>query len=104
METLHTVDNREKVEQIKANLERDGWVGAPLVVDGDQLLTGTHRYTAAKELDWVDYDIPMIEISDLFAEHGLDWNAIMDDEDYDLVSALAYLPEDIRNEYGIDIH
>ncbi len=101
---LHAVADQAKVEGIAASLESNGWQGAPLVVDGENLLTGVHRYAAAQSLDWVDYEIPTIEISDIFAANGLDWAQMMEEENGDLEYVLRQLPQAVLDKYGIDIH
>lgn len=110
MTPLHAVMDPAKVSAIRASLEEDGWVGAPLVVDGDQLLTGVHRYAAAKSLDWRDAEIPTVELADLFAEAGLnmvtchaEWGYPTGDEPA-FVNFVEMLPLAIREVYGIDIH
>lgn len=110
MTPLHAVTDPTKVAAIRASLERNGWAGAPLVVDGDQLLTGVHRYAAAKSLDWTDAEIPTVELFDLFAEAGLDmgachaeWGYPTSDESA-FVNFVEMLPLAVRGAYGIDIH
>lgn len=111
METLHEVRDTAKVRDLEARIERDGWQGSPLVVDGEQLLTGTHRYAACKALGMPDYEIPTIDIRDLFADAGMDfhasWSAAEDiyaDWCQAMVYVLDQLPPVIRDTYGIDLH
>lgn len=111
MQTYHEPRDMEKVAELAASMEANGWIGAPLVTFGDdQLLTGAHRYTAAKSLDWSDREIPTIGIEEIFAEAGLDfaaeWAALMDEGmsiDVATVEVVALLPEAVKAEYGIDI-
>ena len=110
MTPLHSVTDRDKVTAIRASLEQNGWVGAPLVIDGDQLLTGVHRYAAAQSLDWRDAEIPTVELADLFAEAGLDmaachaeWGYPTSDEPA-FVNFVEMLPLAMRVAYGIDLH
>ena len=111
MTPLHKVTDHEKVEQLKKSIEQQGWQGAPLVkwdVYGD-LLTGTHRYAAVKDLGWEDNDIPAIDIEDVFTEANMDFDGILNeygnpyltDPLFDCV--LQSLPEDIRQKYGIEV-
>lgn len=111
MQTYHEPRDMEKVAELAASMEADGWQGAPLVTIGDdQLLTGAHRYTAAKSLDWTDAEIPTIDIEELFTEAGLDfaaeWAELMDagmSIEVATVEVVALLPEAMKAEYGIDI-
>jgi len=109
MDTLHEVRDGAKVIVLAAHIKRHGWQGAPLVVEGEQLLTGTHRYAACKLIEMPDYEIPTIEIADVFAEAGLDFAAAYEENDYgDWYQSMTYtlgtLPETTRAAYGIDIH
>lgn len=112
MMTLHTVQDEAKVDQIANSLIRDGWVGAPLVAWDELLVTGVHRYAATQALDWSNYEIPMVELADLFAEQGLDLDALVAEIDADgtlqpyaiLCELVRELPDATLAEYGIDIH
>jgi ParB-like nuclease domain len=44
----HGVQDREKFDELVLSMVENGWVGAPLVKYGNQLLTGSHRFAAAK--------------------------------------------------------
>ncbi len=101
---LHVAEDEVKVERLMESLERGGWQGAPLVVDGYNLLTGMHRWTAARRLEWQWQDVPVIEVSDVFAEAGMDWAETLEEAGGDLTTALGELPEVIRVKYGIDAH
>lgn len=105
MNPYHTPDDAQKVSDIAESMERDGWIGAPLVADGEQLLTGAHRYHAAyRVLDWTDAQIPVIDVREIFEAHGLSYDALLEDEDGDVVYTIThYLPQSARDEYGIDI-
>jgi hypothetical protein len=103
-QVYHQPEDEAKITALIESMEADGWKGAPLVVDGDQLLTGMHRYEATRRLEWRWQDVPVIEIADVFEEAGLDYQAAMQEAGYDLVTALCELPEAVRDEYGIDIH
>lgn len=110
METLHSVTDRAKVARIAASIERDGWLDVPLVADGELLLTGVHRYAAWRQLDRPNYELPVIDIRDLFLGAGLDdYDAMlaaeMDGIEYEvaLPFVLKRLPAPIREKFGIDI-
>jgi len=49
--------------------ERDGWIGPPLVVDGEQALTGAPRYDGAQA---AEVAVPRVQASDLAAAFGID--------------------------------
>ena len=112
MYTYHPVDEPQKVETLAKSMEKNGWVGAPLVKWGDMsLLTGCHRYNAAsKVLGWEDSEIPMIDLEDVFAEDDKDFAELHEkhgsptiDETYNLCCLLDELSDDVRQKYGIDI-
>ncbi len=108
----HEPNDADKLARITASMTTDGWTGAPLVAWDDYLLTGAHRYAAAQLAGIEDRDIPVIDIRELAAEHGHDFDAICVDEDCDGIDANAALvrvlarvltPEQ-RDAYGIDLH
>jgi hypothetical protein len=108
MQTPHEITDQKHFEELRDSMEQNGWQGMPLVKWGDEcLMTGSHRYPAAKALDWVDYEIPMIDLEDVFAEAGLDFAELHEmfrcptwDEIWG--SGLLYeLPNEIREKYGI---
>jgi len=115
MNPLHEVRNQEAVKELADNIKENGWQGAPLVIMGEQLITGTHRYYAVKLLeeegDFLKEDIPTIEIEEVFEEAGLDFEEIMEEYDYPdinfefmlFVEVIRHLPNEIKNKYGIDI-
>lgn len=107
-ETVHEVDDPAKLRKLVASMRKRGWIGAPLVLWDDILLTGTHRYAAARR---VGIEVPTIDVTEVFAEAGLDFEAIHADYDsptidewFYVVAILDQLPWDIRDKYGIDAH
>lgn len=108
----HEVHDYKLMKKLMESLEANGWVGAPLVVwEGEYLITGAHRYAAAMELGWDESDIPTIELADVFAEAGLDFEQLHAEYGYPtidehalLVELLNELPEEVREKYGIDLH
>jgi hypothetical protein len=114
MYTYHPVDDKDKVARLAESMETNGWQGAPIVKWGEQqLLTGCHRYNAAaKTLGWSDKEIPMIDLEDVFAEDGKDFETLhaehnspttSDSDVYDFCQLLDELSDDIKARYGIDI-
>ncbi len=112
MRTLHEVTDKAKTRRLATAMERDGWQGSPLVADGDQLITGVHRYYAwTRLLDRLESEIPIIDIRDVFEADGLDYDALMAGEleygiwDDAIVYVIDhYLSVETRGQYGIDIH
>jgi len=100
---FHTVQDQEKLRVLTASMERHGWQGVPLVADGEQLITGAHRYRAALAagIDAQIVDIRAIYCAwdELHAEYGC---PTADERDY--VCALEDLPAELRDAYGIDVH
>lgn len=108
METLHGVTDEAKVQRIAESIERDGWQGAPMVADGDLLLTGVHRYAAMRQLDREDVvERHTIEIRDICPDYDAKVAELMA-EDFSGLEAIQMvledMPEATRTEYGIDLH
>lgn len=99
------VDDAEKLTALIASMEVDGWVGAPVVVDGDQAVTGSHRIIAARQ---ADIEVPTVDIRDLFANAGLDYDDVVEEYGGDryeiVVRAEQFLPGDVVDQYGLDAH
>lgn len=100
---FHEVRDQDKLANLVASMEVHGWQGAPLVADGEQLVTGTHRYAAAQALE---ITAPVVDIRDIYPE----WDALHAEygyptaDEYEYTCALAALPEALKAEYGIDAH
>ena len=101
--TYHQVIDQGKLADLITSMERNGWQGAPLVADGEDLITGSHRYPASIAAGIV---ASVIDIRDIYPE----WETLHAEYDYptidspDYVSALDQLPQSLRDEYGIDVH
>lgn len=110
MNPLHKPEDQDHLVEIIQSIEANGWIGAPLVIFGDQLITGSHRYAACQALDWSDGEIPTVALEDIFAYCGLDFETLSAEEGnpdpitdmIDFTALLAYLPSAVRAEYGID--
>lgn len=101
-ETRHEVRDEAKVATIAASLESSGWVGTPIVIYDNGVLTavtGTHRLEACERIGYTPHTITLAEV---FNEAGLDLAGIEEECDYDLVKILNYLPSSTANKYGIE--
>lgn len=106
----HEVRDHKKVAQLMDAMKLRGWQGPPIVVEGDQALTGVHRLAAWRALGFPDFDIPTIELHDVFTEAGLDMDKLdalwghptIDDPAF--VQLINEIPPHIRAKYGLDIH
>lgn len=74
----HQADDADRLAALRASMDENGWVGAPVLVDGEQALTGSHRITAAAR-EMLDA-IPRVEVRDLAAAYGIDWDALVADQ------------------------
>lgn len=118
----HDYHDAGHLAAIRRSMEADGWIGAPLVVYGKQLLSGTHRYLACKSLRWRECDIPTVTIQQIFAESGIDFAMICRQYGVDprlikspypstrrqaLADYLNYiqhvLPRAVLDKYGLDL-
>ena len=94
--TRHEIDDAH-VDRLATLMQQSGWDGPAILVDGDEIIDGHHRYVAALALG-ID---PMIEeIRDVFEANGLDYDALMDDYGH-LESVLTELPTSVRNAYDL---
>lgn len=66
----HPHYDEQKIGSLVESLEADGWDGLPILVDGDQALTGAHRIEASRraEMD----AIPVKEVAEAIEEFGED--------------------------------
>ena len=106
---LHDVTDPAKVASLAADMAERGWQGPPLVVDGENALTGTHRIAAVRALrntEGIRVAIPRVEIADLCAAYGLVWAALRDQygDSYWAAAALRdLLPREVVDYLGIDV-
>ena len=100
---FHGICDEGKLNDLIASMSANGWQGAPLVADGDQLVTGAHRWVAARE---VEINAPVVDIRDIYPEwdtlHAEYGSPTADERDY--TEALMDLPQALRDAYGIDAH
>lgn len=91
------------VETLAASMREHGWIGQPVVVWGDMLITGTHRQAAAKV---AEIAMPVIELADVVGADELDrliaeWGEPLGGW-YDVVDAvLSRLPAETIDAWGI---
>jgi hypothetical protein len=87
----------------------NGWQGAPIVADGENAFTGSHRIAAvARTLneDGIEVEIPFIQISDLCDLYGIDWAALLDEhgDTYEAAAELrTLLPAAVVAYLGYDV-
>lgn len=114
------VRDTDKLRTLVESMEHAGWQGPPLVAHGAQLLTGSHRYFAVRELRdrYGDDDvgghmtIPVVEAEELFDAAGLDFGALRDKYDEEMAGepaweiyrrALDDLPATYHDYFGLDM-
>lgn len=96
--------NEHKVEKIKASMEQNGWQGASIVVWGDTLITGNHRYAACNALD---VEPETITLEEIFEEDGLNFDECHEKSGYPTANEifssdlLHFLSDEIIEKYGI---
>lgn len=98
--------SRERIRELADEMREMGWTGSPLVVHGDQVLSGAERYEAARFLGREE-EVPRVTLVEIFAEAGMDMPQIASPEggtrpdneffeDY-----LRDLPRHVRDKYEI---
>lgn len=101
---VHEVRDDEKYAALVASMEEDGWQGAPIVVDGDQALTGSHRYWAAVA---TFTEVPRIQIEDVCDLFDVDWAEHCEEwpDEYDChIHIVDKLPAEVVEYLGMDMH
>lgn len=106
--TPNDVNDQAKYDALVTDFATVGWQGEPLVKWGESdLITGSHRYAAAKAAGLDNDDIPMIDLEEVFAEAGLDFDALHAEYDHPTYSEIWFsglldeLPAAIIEKYGI---
>jgi hypothetical protein len=112
-EPYHGVHDEDKLATLIGNMVLNGWQGAPVVADGDCLITGAHRWHAVREIEKM-YEVGktdtevllhVVDIRDIYPE----FDDLMDEFDNPTIGEPLYaqaidsLPADIRDTYGIDV-
>ena len=60
---INDVDN-DKVKEIAESITANGYVGCPILVFGESLLTGSHRKAALDLLDAEGYDVAGLDVAE----------------------------------------
>ena len=119
LNAYHDVKDEAKLAEIESSMAANGWVGAPIVTDGEyQALTGSHRLVAAQHVndrweqgeDVKHIEIPTIDIRDIWTEAGIA-SSIDEILTYTYCDEYAVVCQMIREQapaiaesYGLDIH
>ena len=60
---INDVDN-DKVKEIAESIKANGYVGCPILIFGESLLTGSHRKAALDLLDAEGYDVAGLDVAE----------------------------------------
>lgn len=96
--------DQDKVNEITTSLEQNGWQGSPIVVWGDTLMTGNHRYAACQALD---IEPETITLEEVFEEDGLDFSECHEQAGHPTSNEIHnsdmfyFLSDEITAKYGI---
>lgn len=91
---LHEVRDTEKVDALAEAMSKSGWVGRPVVVVGEQAITGTHRLAAAEKagIDPETYEIePGVLTEDTTREEQQAWEDLVEGDDESRLDAAKVL-------------
>jgi hypothetical protein len=105
---LNGVEDRNKFHEMLSSMRDGYWTwDAPLVRCGDQLITGSHRYNAARA---AGLKPPTVTLDSVFREAGLNFRKLWGENSVPLVSwvsnlcaILPFLPPELVQKYGIDL-
>lgn len=95
-DVLHRPEDAVKLAALVSDMTQRGWMGAPVVVLGDQALTGSHRIMAAIDADYVP--IPRVQVDALCETYGIDWVELRDEHGDDWYAAAAALRDLLSQE------
>ncbi|MGW6698883.1 hypothetical protein [Nocardia sp. NPDC055049] len=105
---VHEVQDEAKLGDLVAAIRENGWTGAPLVADGDQGITGAHRFHAVVALraEGIFIELPVVQVADLADEFDIDWDTIRAEyTEYDrYIEFIDRLPADVVDYLGLDLH
>jgi hypothetical protein len=110
----HNVVDRTKHAALMRDMTERGWHGPPLLVDGENAFTGSHRIAAVAGLwniEGIEVAIPFVEVADLCEEFDVGWDVVEEDhvagsgDMIDLSDRLAgLLPAEVVDYLGMDLH
>lgn len=95
-----------RIHDLARDMERNGWSGSPLVVHGDQVLSGQERYEAARFLG-IEEEVPRVTLEDVYAEAGVDMPQVAspqggaDADQQFFEDYLRDLPRHVRDKYEL---
>ena len=101
---FHEVRDSAKLEGLVASMKGNGWEGAPVVVvNDDQLMTGSHRHAAAME---AGVKVPAVDIEALIDLFDISDEEFEEDkEDFAFISHLCRCNNPELADYlGMDAH
>lgn len=104
LQPYHDVQDQDKFEALVLSMSVSGWVGAPLVKFEECLLTGGHRYAAARH---IGLDVPVVDLFDVFCVDQDEVIDLIQDLDFWQGEVTRLAIEDnaeIAAELGMDIH
>ena len=109
MDTLHEVTDKAKVTKLAQQIAQNGWQGAPMVADGDLLITGVHRYAALRELDMeaeAESGEYTIDIRDLVEDYDTKIEELMTEDEMEwyeaLIAIIGGMDKEVAEQYGLD--
>ncbi|EWM19797.1 hypothetical protein KUTG_10101 [Kutzneria sp. 744] len=110
----NSVVDRDKYAALMSDMAERGWQGPPLLVDGENAFTGSHRIAAVSDLwnrERITVEIPYVQVADLCAEFDIDFDALVEDwvagsgDMLDLSDRLTeLLPAEVVAYLGMDLH
>jgi hypothetical protein len=100
----HHAYDSSHMATLVASMQENGWVGAPLVRLDGQLLTGSHRYAAARAAGLTE--IPTVEYQDVFCVDSEEIEDAMTEDNWVVILSYLALDSDpeIAAELGMDAH
>lgn len=100
----HEAFDKSRLSTLTDSLEASGWTGIPVVQYGGQLLTGSHRYEAARS---VGIDLKVVDLCDVFDLNAEEIDDLIADHDNWVVEA-TYLAisnnQELANLLEMDAH
>jgi len=100
---IHGVRDQKLLKTLLESMGAKGWCGGPLVKLDSDLLTGSHRWSAAKQLE---IDCPVVDVRDIFSLDEEDFNYAMLEDcwQFELTRLCWESDQILAQELGMDIH